>query len=109
MNLPNGHRAIVDIEKLRDYCLDPNHPRGRNKARVFAAHGVHSRDAEELRQALLWAAVNAEASVGMVNLYGQRYIIDFPWTRGERVVNVRSSWIVLVGQDDPRLTSCYVL
>jgi hypothetical protein len=37
MNLPGGGDAIVDIAKLRDYCLDSRHPRGRHKARVFAA------------------------------------------------------------------------
>jgi hypothetical protein len=37
MQLPNGANAIVDIRKLRDYCLNPDNPRGSNKARVFAA------------------------------------------------------------------------
>ncbi len=37
MKLPNSDRAVVDIAKLRDYCLNPAHPRGRHKARVFAA------------------------------------------------------------------------
>ena len=26
---------IVDLAKLRDYCLNEEHPRGRHKARVF--------------------------------------------------------------------------
>jgi hypothetical protein len=33
--LPNGARAILDIRKLADYCLNPAHLRGRHKARVF--------------------------------------------------------------------------
>ena len=33
MKLPAGDQAIVDIAKLRDYCLDPQHPRGQG-ARV---------------------------------------------------------------------------
>jgi len=37
MLLPNGENAIVDIRKLRDYCLNPDNPRGGNKARVFVA------------------------------------------------------------------------
>ena len=37
MKLPNGDRAVIDIAKLRDYCLSPDHLRGRHKARVFAA------------------------------------------------------------------------
>jgi len=34
MKLPGGERANVDVAKLRDYCLNPTHPRGRHKARV---------------------------------------------------------------------------
>ncbi len=37
MRLPNGDRAVVEDAKLLDYCLSPSHPRGRHKARVFAA------------------------------------------------------------------------
>ena len=53
MKLPNGDRAIVDIRKLRAYCLNLHHARGRNKARVFASVGIRETDAEELRAALL--------------------------------------------------------
>jgi len=37
VKLPNGEYAIVEIEKLRDYCLSLIHPHGRHKARVFAS------------------------------------------------------------------------
>ena len=58
MKLPGAERAIVDIAKLRDYCLDPHHPRGRHKARVFAsALGLTQADAEILREALLAGAL----------------------------------------------------
>lgn len=106
MKLPNGERAIVDSRKLREYCLNPDHPRGRNKARVFASAGIRQADAEELRTALLAAATHAEAQPGAVNPYGQRYIVDFDLIRGDRTVRIRSSWIVRVGEESPRLTSC---
>jgi hypothetical protein len=35
--LPNGARALIPMEKLTDYCLNPDHARGKDKARVFAA------------------------------------------------------------------------
>jgi Domain of unknown function (DUF6883) len=54
MKLPNGEKAIVDIGKLLDYCLNLAHPRGRNKARVFASVGIQKADAEDLRSALLY-------------------------------------------------------
>jgi hypothetical protein len=107
LKLPNG-RAIVDIRKLQEYCLNPQHARGRNKARVFASVGIQQADAGDLRTALLGAATNAEAQPGVANPYGQRYIIDFDLVR-EGTVKVRSTWIVRRGEELPRLTSCYVL
>jgi len=35
MNLPYANHAIIDIVKIKDYCLNPEHPRGKHKARVF--------------------------------------------------------------------------
>jgi hypothetical protein len=109
MKLPNGDQAIVDIRKLLDYCLNPQHPRGRNKARVFASVGIRESDAEELRVAILSAARDAEAELGVANAYGQRYIVDFDCRRQERQVRIRSTWIVRSEDGLPRLTSCYVL
>src|SRR5262245_6957376 len=109
MKLPNGERAIVERRKLEEYCLNPHHPRGRHKARVFASVGVGQADAEVLREALVVAARNAEAQPGAASPYGQRYIVDFDLVRQARTVPVRSTWIVRTGEHLPRLTSCYVL
>lgn len=58
MKLPNADRAVVEIEKLIDYCLSPEHPRGKHKARVFrAACGLTSEHAEDIRQQLLDIAI----------------------------------------------------
>jgi Domain of unknown function (DUF4926) len=52
--LPYAARAILDLRKLQDYCLSPDHPRGRHKARVFRdALGIGQHDAAWLRAALL--------------------------------------------------------
>jgi hypothetical protein len=75
---------------------------------VFASVGIREGDAEELRTALLAAARGADAEIGVANVYGQRYIVDFDLEREGRVVKIRSSWIVRIGDDLPRLTSCYV-
>jgi hypothetical protein len=109
MKLPNGDQAIVGIRKLLDYCLNSEHPRGRNKARVFAAVGIREAEAEELRAAILSAAQEAEAELGIANVYGQRYVVDCDFFRQGRAVRIRSTWIVRSEDGLPRLTSCYVL
>ena len=110
MKLPGGDGAIVDIAKLRDYCLDPQHPRGRHKARVFAATlGLAQTDADFLREALLVAAREADALVGEPDEYGDRFTVDFELNQGNRQAVIRSAWIVLRDEKTPRLTSCFVL
>jgi len=110
MRLPNGKNAVVDIAKLRDYCLNEQHPRGRHKARVFATTlGLTAADADLLRQALLRAAVEGDAMAGERDDYGQRYVLDLELTGPRGRATVRSSWIILRGEDFPRLTSCYIL
>jgi len=110
MKLPGGEYALVDIAKLRDYCLNPAHPRGRHKARVFASIlGLTSADAEFLCDELIQAARDGSAILGARDEYGERYAVDFRLARGDRQATVRSTWIVRRNNPVPRLTSCFVL
>lgn len=73
MKLPNGENAFIDDRKLYDYCLNPDSPRGSNKARVFAAAlGITIANAELLRDTLFDAAANGDATSGELDRYGQR-------------------------------------
>jgi hypothetical protein len=110
VKLPNGKHAIVDIDKLRDYCLNPEHRRGGHKARVFKASlGITAEHAEDLRTALLAAAINNDAMADEHDEYGSRYVIDFMANGPSGKAMVRSSWIIRRDEDFPRLTSCCVL
>jgi hypothetical protein len=110
VKLPNGDRAVVDLAKLRDYCLNEQHLRGRHKARVFSsALGITSDDAEILRQTLLDAAAEKSATLGEQDDYGQRYVLDFRMTGPTGSATVRSRRIILTGEKVPRLVTCYVL
>lgn len=110
MQLPNGDRAIVPIEKLTEYVLDPTHPTGRHKARVFArALGLSAENAVALQEELRRAAGIGEATPGESDRYGQRYEIDFEMTTDIGTAPVRSAWIIRAGEDLPRLVTCYIL
>lgn len=109
MRLPGAERAIVDLRKLTDYCLNTEHPRGRHKARVFEATlGFTAANAWQLREMLLTAARSQDAMAAELGPYGQLYVVDFPVRGLSREVIVRSHWIVRRGEDFPRLISCYV-
>jgi len=110
MKLPNADKAIVEIEKLRDYCLSPVHPRGRHKARVFhSVLQITAGDAEDFRRVLLESALREDAVLGVSDSYGSRYTIDFDFRRGERTAEIRSCWIVRSGEIVPRFVTCYIL
>ena len=107
MGLPNAERAGVDLQKVRDYCLSLKHPRGRHKARVFAATlGLTAEQADVLRDGLLAAALTHDAVPTERDRYGQRYLIDFTMDTADGRAVVRSSWIVRADEDFARLTSC---
>ncbi len=110
MKVPHAEKAQVDIRKLREYCLNPSHRIGKNKARVFAAAlSLTLEDADSLRDILLQAIQDNEAKIGLRDTYGQRYQVDFPlgW-KGNRAI-IRSAWIIETEIPYPRLTTCYVL
>jgi hypothetical protein len=110
VKLPNSHDAVVDVRKLRNYCLSLHHPRGRHKARVFAsALGLTAEDAEELREALLSAALSEEAISTESDEYRERYVLDFEMKTDARTATIRSGWIVRCGEGFPRFTTCWVL
>jgi hypothetical protein len=110
MPIPNVERAIVDIRKLRDYCLNPMHDEGQYKARLFAtALGMTADDAEDLRVLLLQAVTTSDAQLGRHDAYGQRYTVDFLLTWRDKQAIVRSGWIIEHDSDTPRLTTCYPL
>ena len=110
MTLPNASRAVVDIAKLRDYCLNPHHPRGRHKARVFqSALGFTQLDAERFREILLNQSEVGEATPTLSDSHGQRYELDFELAGRTGPVRIRSCWIIRADEDFPRLSTCFVV
>jgi hypothetical protein len=110
MIIPNSENAVVDIRKLRNYCLNSEHDDGKHKARLFSAIlGMTTDHAEELRQILLEVIQAHEARLGRSDDFGQRYTLDFSIEWQNKSATLRSGWIIEHGSDIPRLTTCYPL
>ena len=110
MLIPNAKNAFVDIRKLRDYCLNPEHDDGKHKARLFSSIlGMTPDNAEELRQILLEVIQTHEAQLGRRDGFGQRYTLDFTIEWQNRSATLRSGWIIEHDSEIPRLTTCYPL
>jgi len=111
MRLPNGENAVVQIAKLTDYCLSPSHPRGRHKARVFAARlGFTALHTETLQRLVLAAAAERQdADLVGEDSFGTRYVLASKCTaqRGSpRSAAPGSSASKRTSQDSPAATCC---
>jgi hypothetical protein len=108
--LPNAHLAIVPIEKLRDYCLNPLNDEGKSKARVFAAAlGIRREDAVLLQQMVLEQVGNFPCRPGPPSKYGAKYVVEMALTCGTKRALVRTAWLIAAGKEAPRLVTIYVL
>ena len=79
MLIPYAENAIVDVRKLRGYCLNFDHNDGKHKARLFLSIlGMTADNAEELCQILLKVVKKLhDVTLGRLDQFGQRYTLDF--------------------------------
>jgi hypothetical protein len=79
MKLPNGNQAEIAMQKLIGYCLNPEHPSGKHKARVFASVlDITRENAGTLRELIQTAAVEGEVVQQETTAFGQLFKVD--WT-----------------------------
>ena len=110
MILANPDQAVIPFEKLEGYSLNPNHPEGRHKAIVFqSALHIGLNNADNLRSALRQALIMYDAIPTVQNPYGQKYQLDFEMSQDDKQAMIRSIWMIRVGENFPRLVTCYVL
>jgi hypothetical protein len=107
MKLPNGHQADLG-NKIENYCLNPNHQKGKNKATLFKNKlGINLTNADILKKAIKEAAINESVIIRKVNEFGTHYNMKFflKTDVGESLILV--AWTIRKGEDFPRLTNCY--
>ena len=108
--IPNADKAVVDLNKLQNYCLNLNHRVGKHKARLFLSIlGMKTDDADELRKIILRAITTQSASIGRKDKFGQRYTLDFNLMWNNKSATIRSGWIIENNSNIPKLTTCYPL
>jgi hypothetical protein len=108
MLLPNFERAIIDLGKLAGYALNPGHPEGRHKARVFlSALGVAAADAAWLADAILARLGQSEAILQSTTRWGDLYRVDMEIVRGHRCAKVRTARLSM--KEEARLVTCFVI
>lgn len=107
--IPNATMAVIESKKLVDYALNPNHPVGRHKARVFASVlGFMQQNAGDLILQIRAGVQNIPAVPGRFDEYGRRYTVDIPVVGPLGSGVVRTGWIIDAGSTTPRLTTALV-
>lgn len=109
MVLPNAENAIVPEEKILGYVLNAEHFDGKNKARVFeSVFGINAVNANVLIEKIKKAVLENKIVFEMETPFGKKYTLDFEMEYNGISAKVRTGWIIENGNDNPRLTSCYV-
>ncbi|MEH2127984.1 DUF6883 domain-containing protein [Nostoc sp.] len=108
MKLPNGEQAEISVQKLIGYCLNPEHPSGKHKARVFASIlGITLENSDVLRELIQTAAVAGEVVQQSTTQFGQQFKVDWivPDTDG---IRLRTIWEITANKPYPRLITAFL-
>ena len=106
--IPNADHAIVAIEKLTSYLLNPAHKRGGAKARLLLSLGYRTDRPQVLESDLRVQHLSLNATRTSQNTYGVAYEIEGPITTPNgRSVRFCSIWQIDTGSEVPRFITMY--
>lgn len=108
MPIPNADRAIIAVEKLTAYLLNPSHKRGGAKARLLISLGYRTGTPEVLGSDLRVQHLSLNATRTSPNPYGIAYEIEGPITTPSgRTVRFCSIWQIDTGSEVARFITMY--
>lgn len=107
MRLPNADQVIISPEKLHDYILSMEHPRGVHKARVFQGAGYSEETWWVLLADLRELAASNDAHELIPTRHGRKFEVLGTLQGPVRPIDVVTVWIVLSGEQFPRLVTMY--
>ncbi len=108
MKLPNGNKAFISPDKLIDYILSEIHATGKFKAKFFRKHGFDKTNVQLFEKTLRKHAKSQQVTEVVGSEFGTKYIIDGEIdTPSEKIVKVRTIWIIEKGQINPRFVTVY--
>ncbi|MFB6274908.1 MAG: DUF6883 domain-containing protein [Halothece sp.] len=102
---------FIDPRKLTNYALDPENPKGKNKALMFARHlGYTKNNYQLLLEQIDQKVLDAEAIAQNQDQYGTRYQIDLDIQGIEagQTETVRTAWLIPNNSKQARLVTIYI-
>lgn len=107
--LIGANRAHIDPRKLTDYALNPVHPIGADKARVFeSALGFNRSNVDALIAQIRVGVMEHPPVPGLVDKFGAGFTVDIPVVGPAGSGTVRTAWIYDPGSLTPRLVTLYM-
>ena len=103
MKIPGADNALISMDKVVRYLLNPDHPDGASKAQVLAHAGFDFDRPEELEDALRSQLLGRDARLGRSSAFGTKYEVSGPLTGPRGSVMVTSVWMIRHGESFPRL------
>ena len=100
----------IDPRKFTEYVLNPEHPRGKHKARMFKRLLGYTKANYEILQAQIEKQIlKCDAIAGKADKRGQRYTVDLviQGLEGQKAL-VRTGWLVAANSNEAWLTTLYV-
>src|SRR5882672_6181367 len=109
-SLPIYEKAEIPSDKLEKYVLDPAHPVGKHKARVFkSVLGFNQSDWRALADSIRNELPYNKAHPTKSDSFGQRYEAIMPITGPNgNTENLVTAWIIKADSDYPSLVSLYI-
>ena len=108
MKLPNAKLALVELQKIKEYLLNREHPDNGGKANFFIELGFSAEAWETLAEALRRLAIVFLVSKSVESPHGKKYIVDGEIeTPVGKAPTVRTIWIVDDGETIARLVTAY--
>jgi len=110
MKLPHREEAYIPSPKLHNYLLSKIHSIGKWKAEFFLSLGFDATNVDELERHLIAIAHSEDVSEVISSAQGTKYVVDGLLQAPDgRSVQMRTVWIIDVGEDRPRFVTAYPL
>src|SRR3989304_5946486 len=110
MKLPNPENAYIPLHKLNNYLLSKMHSIGKWKAGFFLSFGFDAKNVDELERHLIAIAQSEDVKEVIPSAHGTKYVVDGLLQAADgRSVQIRTVWVIDVGEDRPRFVTAYPL
>lgn len=108
MLLPNREDAYIPLPKLNSYLLSEAHVIGKSKAGFFIKFGFNKANVNLLIRGFLEIARTNVVKEVVSSPYGTKYIVDGKLkTPSDKVVTVRTVWIIETDDQRPRFVTAH--